>query len=768
MSDTNISIVRSETDKITRYETAIKWVDIEPIMPTLKGALGFSAIVMNSNIAGTDIDGVLQWTEGMRNYKSTLDFGNLYFEKPKYPPKKDTVLSGINRVDAINGESVINRIVLFNATPKKLKINAEVISKTYKKTTQYKTEVQEPISELGITWTGENDKFSDYSFFLEIENDGSKSALLKKEYVINRYSSLSVQNKLQLLKKQVKKIHNYPNVSEQAKNTMQLYISALDEGLLLNRRAKQLERLFNEAREFFEEIADGKDTYKDPRTGKYFAGYKSKYDFTFQPYIVDVPKDYNKNTKYPLVVKLHGYSTEIAKINFWVEGIERGLKNSLQNNPNNQYIEVQPYGRGDAFYHMLGENDVFDVVAEIRKVYNIDPDRIYLDGFSMGGGGTWYIGLRHPDFWAAICPRGGVTKDHSNFIGDLSIYTINALNLPVYCIHGDKDTTVPIEHSKKMIESLKGYGYNVTFVEEKGLMHECSDQALQKRLEWLLMQKRNTTPKHIKFVCDTLSANKAYWLTVLSIQDYSKLGEIEAEISGKTDIKIKTNNIDRFLADIPVEITDKTKSITITIDGTSKIEVNAESNQKTIFSINSQGQWSLSNELYLNGNKKPGVCGPIAELFSDRFVFVYGNKLKDYVTGERDALVGEKWGQMMGDFSIKADSKVNSDDIKNANLILYGNTSNNKLIKKYLTLSKTPIQLTDKGAVINGKEYIGDCVFIIPNPENPEKLICISTVLSKNSTLTKIINRNLGDYTVYKAEDKYELLLNGWFDSKWQ
>ena len=80
MSDTNISIVRSETDKITRYETAIKWVDIEPIMPTLKGALGFSAIVMNSNIAGTDIDGVLQWTEGMRNYKSTLDFGNLYFE----------------------------------------------------------------------------------------------------------------------------------------------------------------------------------------------------------------------------------------------------------------------------------------------------------------------------------------------------------------------------------------------------------------------------------------------------------------------------------------------------------------------------------------------------------------------------------------------------------------------------------------------------------------------------------------------------------------
>ncbi|OGS21498.1 MAG: hypothetical protein A3J83_05800, partial [Elusimicrobia bacterium RIFOXYA2_FULL_40_6] len=496
------------------------------------------------------------------------------------------------------------------------------------------------------------------------------------------------------------------------------------------------------------------------RIGKYFTGYKSKYDSTLQPYTIDVPDNYDKNTKYPLLVNLHGFGGDMAKFNVWNYTLDRESNDNPQSTTKRQYIKVQVFGRGNVYYHMLGERDVFDVVAEIRKAYNIDSDRIYLDGFSMGGGGTWYLGLRHPDFWAAICPRGGVTKAFRNFSGDLSVYTKNAMNLPVYCIHGDKDTTVPIEHSRKMVGLLKEYGYNVTFVEEKGLSHECSDQAMQKRLDWLLSQKKVTTPKHVRFVCDSLSANKAYWLSVLSIQDYSKMGEIEAEIVNDAGITVKTNNIDRFLVDIPPEMVMKAKNITVTVDGASKIEVNTETNMQAVFSKNSQGQWVLSGGIYLDRNKKPGVCGPIAEVFNDSFIFVYGKNLKDYATGERDALTGKEWGQMFGDFTVKADNEVTADDIKKANLILYGDASNNILTKRYLESRKIPERLSDAG----------DSIFVIPNPENPEKLVCISTVMNKNSSLVKIINRNPGDYTVYKTDDKgnYELLQNGYFNSGWK
>ena len=43
-----------------------------------------------------------------------------------------------------------------------------------------------------------------------------------------------------------------------------------------------------------------------------------------------------------------------------------------------------------------------DVVAEVKRDYNIDPDRIYLTGHSMGGFGTWSVAIDHPDVLPAL------------------------------------------------------------------------------------------------------------------------------------------------------------------------------------------------------------------------------------------------------------------------------------------------------------------------------------------------------------------------------
>ena len=49
-----------------------------------------------------------------------------------------------------------------------------------------------------------------------------------------------------------------------------------------------------------------------------------------------------------------------------------------------------------------------------KEKFNIDEDRIYLKGESMGGGGTWYVGTRHPDIFAAIAPVYGGWDYHVN------------------------------------------------------------------------------------------------------------------------------------------------------------------------------------------------------------------------------------------------------------------------------------------------------------------------------------------------------------------
>lgn len=53
-----------------------------------------------------------------------------------------------------------------------------------------------------------------------------------------------------------------------------------------------------------------------------------------------------------------------------------------------------------------GQQDVLDMIEWAKANFAIDVDRIYLTGFSMGGRGTYAIGLKRPDLFAAIAPRG--------------------------------------------------------------------------------------------------------------------------------------------------------------------------------------------------------------------------------------------------------------------------------------------------------------------------------------------------------------------------
>ena len=52
----------------------------------------------------------------------------------------------------------------------------------------------------------------------------------------------------------------------------------------------------------------------------------------------------------------------------------------------------------------LSEKDVMNVLAIVRKDFNIEDKRIYLIGHSMGGGGTWHLGTKYSDVWAGLAP----------------------------------------------------------------------------------------------------------------------------------------------------------------------------------------------------------------------------------------------------------------------------------------------------------------------------------------------------------------------------
>ena len=124
------------------------------------------------------------------------------------------------------------------------------------------------------------------------------------------------------------------------------------------------------------------------------------------------------------------------------------------------------------------------LVDEIIKKYEVDTSRIYLTGLSMGGFGTWSLASMHPERFAAIAPICGG--------GESRRVARSLKNMPVWAFHGEKDTVVPAERSKEIVEALKANGGNVKLTLYPEVGHDSWTRTYDnpKLYEWFLKHSR--------------------------------------------------------------------------------------------------------------------------------------------------------------------------------------------------------------------------------------------------------------------------------------
>jgi len=114
----------------------------------------------------------------------------------------------------------------------------------------------------------------------------------------------------------------------------------------------------------------------------------------------------------------------------------------------------------------LSEVDAMRVLAMMREKFTIDPDRIYLMGHSMGGAGTYHLASKYNDIWAAVAPisaAGGIANE-----GEAQRYRAFATLL----MHGEKDSIVAVEGSRKAAMLLQTVGAQHLYLEFPGKDHE--------------------------------------------------------------------------------------------------------------------------------------------------------------------------------------------------------------------------------------------------------------------------------------------------------
>jgi predicted peptidase len=167
-------------------------------------------------------------------------------------------------------------------------------------------------------------------------------------------------------------------------------------------------------------------------------------------YIIRLPLNYidNNNEKFPLILFLHGSSSRGDDLNLVREF---GLPKYVDNNGRNiKSIIVSPLCPNK---YEWKDNKICEELINLIDLlilhYNIDSNRIYLTGNSMGGLGAWMLAARNTTKFAAIIPMCG---------GGATVYAKLLINLPIWFVHSKEDNVIGVEETDILVHTLKSEG----------------------------------------------------------------------------------------------------------------------------------------------------------------------------------------------------------------------------------------------------------------------------------------------------------------------
>ncbi len=179
-------------------------------------------------------------------------------------------------------------------------------------------------------------------------------------------------------------------------------------------------------------------------------------------YTLFVPKDYTPSRPWPLMIGLHGGGPD-GKAGDEVVGSGPSAMNFYRQHAGRYgYIVACPTGLRAGWPSKVNEDYIRDLITELRLLYHVDIDRIYLTGHSMGGFGTWGLGPRLAEDLAAISPMAG---------GGGSIGKLVSTRTPVFIFHGADDKVVGPSSDRNLAKQLLGTDHDFVYTELDGVGH---------------------------------------------------------------------------------------------------------------------------------------------------------------------------------------------------------------------------------------------------------------------------------------------------------
>ncbi|GIW95202.1 MAG: hypothetical protein KatS3mg110_3243 [Pirellulaceae bacterium] len=489
--------------------------------------------------------------------------------------------------------------------------------------------------------------------------------------------------------------------------------------------------------------------------GPLVLGFLSRIDGSPQPYGLVVPDDWDGLSPLPLYVWLHGRGDRVTDLHF----IEQRLRDAGPMVPKNALI-VHPFGRQCVAFKFAGETDVWEAIHDVMRRYPVDERRVVLAGFSMGGAGAWHLGAHYAWRWAAVSPGAGFAET-ARYVGltpdkfppeyeqklwhlyDAPSYVRNLFAIPVIAYSGELDRQ--IQAARVMEEAYREHGRELVHLvgPQTGHQYERSTLArLMQLLEQAVKAGSPQTPREVTLQTRTLRYNRQYWVELLRLKEHWQDTRVDARMEEGGVLEVHTTNVAAFRLLIPPAQIQK-----LTVDGDEIVSDRSgrkEINGANRITLVHDGKWKLvPNELEDGLWKKPGLQGPIDDLFFEPFLVVVPSgrcwhpNVDRWVRSELQHF-RRRWKTLMrGELRIKKDAEVTREDMANYHLVLWGDPQSNKIMGRFwlngskesrlpLRWDRDQIRVGDRSFDAAGHVP----VFIYPNPDAPNRYVVINSGLT--------------------------------------
>ena len=486
-------------------------------------------------------------------------------------------------------------------------------------------------------------------------------------------------------------------------------------------------------------------------------GYRSQIDGSFQPYGLVIPDKLDLSKPAPLYIWLHGRSEQETDLHF----LANRSRSAGEIHPDG-VIMAHAFGRMCVGFKSAGEIDVIDLIAEVSAHYRIDPERVVLMGFSMGGAGAKHIGAHYTDHFAAIHAGAGFAETarylnlkkedfppgyEQTLWGDYDVpdYIRNLFDVPFIAYSGEQDKQ--IQAGQVLAEYFKANGHELVHLIGPGVGHKYQADTLKQVLALVhtAVEHGRPMPETISFETRTLRYDRMFWVQALGLKQHWQDARIDAAVVDG-GLRVTTSNITSLKLTWPglkagtALAIDNQKLVLTAAAGAPAATLAYDHSgwaQVAPAPAASAGTGTGSGPL----SKRHGLQGPIDDAFLAPFLVVLPSKpsrnerFQRWCQFESRHFI-ERWAALMrGEVRIKSDAEVTAEDMAHYNLVLWGDAESNRLIGR-IAPSLPIAAVVPEGAAL----YLADAkglpavgivpVLIYPNPLSGERYVVINSGLT--------------------------------------